>query len=195
MNSSRMRSTGWIIVLSLIGLGFAGCATPSQPARNYLSDMDYVGSKSVKYLVYPSPVTKASTDGGKKIALTRIKVQVCDVDDQNEETDCKMSSVLDSVTRGSLQQERQDSDDELVMSVGIFKDETTVRSLDSVYWYDDKTMFVAYRVSGGAADLGGTEILAEPKVKRCRLQSDNSLKCEDSSTLNSALFQQQNKEM
>lgn len=195
MNSSMMRSTVLMIALSLLGWCFAGCATPDQPPRNYLSDMDYVGAKSVKYLVYPDPVTKPSTDGGETIALTRIKVQICDVDDQHEETNCTMSRVLDSVTRGSLQQESQGSEDGIAISVGMFKDATTIRSLDSVYWYDDKTMFVSYRVSGEAADLGGKDILAEPKVKRCRLQSDNSLKCEDSSTVNSALFQQEQTEM
>jgi len=196
MNSSTGRLIGWIAVFSLIAAGWSGCATTSQPPQNYLSDIDYVGQKSVKYLVRPNPVVKAGAEGGgKKVALTDIKVQICDVSDRNDATNCTMSPILGAVTRGSLREGENREQEGLTLSAGLFKDETTVRALDSLYWYDDRTLFVAYRVSGSGAETGGADVLTEPKVKRCRLQSDNSLQCEENATINRALYKQKTTEM
>lgn len=194
----NLRNLGLVVWMIAFSLGGAGCAITSEAPENYLSDIDFVGDKSVKYLVRPNPIStsgsKLSSSDGKDLALVDVKAQICDVDGQNEETNCTISPILKAVNPKFARQAGDDDEANIVLSMLGGDSAPTQRALDSLYWYDEKTLFVAFRVAGGEADVEG-EIRSEPRVKRCRLQSDNSLECERDETVSKALFKQETREL
>lgn len=195
MNTSRMiRTFAWIGSVLIVGAMATGCSfSTSQAPQDYLSDIDYVGQKSVKYIVRPDPMTKATSSGDSETKkLVDVKVEICDVSGDNKETNCGTSTLLNSVQRSSVDtgsEQTEESEGGLLLSA-MMQDGGAVRMLDSVFWYDEKTLFVAYRETGASGGTAGSDTLTEPLVKRCRLQSDNSLLCNESEAVNNALFQQ-----
>ncbi len=54
----------------------------------------------------------------------------------------------------------------------------TSRAVTAAHWHDEETLYVAYLE---------TTTESEAKVKLCKVQPDNSLKCEDQAALNKEL--------
>ena len=66
----------------------------------------------------------------------------------------------------------------ILMWVSLSTGCSSVRSVTTSYWYSDDVFYVAYLET-----KGGTKA----KIKKCKVQADNSMKCEKQATVNKTL--------
>lgn len=85
--------------MAMVTLGLAslvGCATP-----RYLINDFTMGDRSVKYILTPV-AAQVDAGGGKKDQLYDFSVRICDLDKQDDETNCKDTTIVQNVHKKSV---------------------------------------------------------------------------------------------
>ncbi len=181
----QIRSWTILSVVAASAVLLSGCSflmSADAPPTKRVVNMDYVGQQSVKYLVnkYDATAANVETDASgdtdveaSQKTLYNISVEVCDLDANRDEANCKSTDVLRAVDLTGA----ATSDDEMTAA--------NERRVTSLYWYDPQTLYVAYLNVGSSVREGSG---STPQVKECKVGSDNSMSCSSAGTVNDKLF-------
>jgi hypothetical protein len=199
MNSTLRKLTLCLIVS--FGLSVVGCAGFQEPKKQ-IQNVDYVGDQSVTYLSDSATVltsgssgkskgkskSKSGSKSGSKAGayLFDLSIEVCDITDNRERTNCNTSPALETATLSRT----------YTGPKGI-----RVNQITNLFWYDPKTLYISYMQEPSMGADSTTEALGDatgiktgskdsfkPHVRRCRLDEQNNLDCKEVRNLNKALF-------
>jgi hypothetical protein len=157
------------------------------PPTRRVVNIDYVGQQSVKYLVNRYTATAKEQQNVKETleegeaetvqkTLYNLSVEICDIDANRNEAKCDSTNVLQAINLASPA--TTEEEDEVVPV-------SNERRVTNLYWYDAKTLYVAYLNVGQNVRKGSGPT---PRIKECTVQADNSLACSSADDVNSKLF-------
>jgi hypothetical protein len=187
-----MQTRSWAIlsVVTASAVFLSGCAllmSGEAPPKRRVTNIDYVGQQSVKYLVNKYTATTKEQKSTKEVlesgeaetvqtTLYNLSVEICDIDANRDEANCDSTNVLQAI---NLTPPATSSEEEEYVPV------PNERYVTSLYWYNPQTLYVAYLDVGKNVREGSGPT---PRVKECTVQANNSLSCSSADDVNSKLF-------
>jgi hypothetical protein len=165
MNSlPTIKRTFALAALIAVSFAFSACATGPNPRT--LVNNDMVGTHTVQYeLQKRAPGTGAqflkamSEDDGDDDILYDLWVRVCDISQEDEQVNCKSSTVLQAL--------------DMNPGSGTY-DLLAGRTITTMFWHRENVFYIGYTDPN-------------PKVRRCYVKKNNAMTCKDQGNLNSML--------
>ena len=169
LNDARI----WFAAALTIMGAMTACGTATTQT---MVDADIIGDRTVKYMLL-EPGRSGSEDAMRQITDTDVTefhftLRVCDIGDDQQETNCADSKVLRQVAMNPDPEDTTDVD--------------ARRSVTTLFWYDAQTLYVGYLERPDTGD-SIFDNRPEPRVRMCHVDNDNQLHCSDQEGINQLL--------
>ena len=166
-----------LLLLPLAGLVLLLAPACATPTTQTLVEADFVGDKTVKYMLLEPGRTRAEAvvDATAETTVKQFhfSIRVCDIGSHGEETNCKDSIVLERV---GLNPDPQ--------STALVDAD---RQVTNLFWYDPQTLYVSYMERRRATEFFDRDYIWEPWVQMCRVLDNNGLYCDYQDGINHLL--------